>query len=192
MLLRVQSLPSSCYTFRLMTKTLRSAPQVSDLLTSEYVSVFVRICLLNILNHSFIYIVVFWFMHGIVWSEKARTKVWRNIKIMPWALTYFLTELSPSWEAANCSAIQEIPSNFKDRIWEAYFFRNINTTYKTALGHRFQYYSKNRSTVKTSTIFIQFCTNIVIGEPPRIRRILYLTTDPRRGIAQSVQRLARG
>jgi hypothetical protein len=24
-----------------------------------------------------------------------------------------LTELSPSWEAANCAAIQEIPSNFK-------------------------------------------------------------------------------
>jgi hypothetical protein len=28
-------------------------------------------------------------------------------------LTYLLTELSPSWEAANCAAIQEIPSNFK-------------------------------------------------------------------------------
>jgi hypothetical protein len=27
--------------------------------------------------------------------------------------TYLLTELSPSWEAANCAAIQEIPSNFK-------------------------------------------------------------------------------
>jgi hypothetical protein len=28
--------------------------------------------------------------------------------------TYLLTELSPSWEAANCAAIQEIPSNFKE------------------------------------------------------------------------------
>jgi hypothetical protein len=28
-------------------------------------------------------------------------------------LTYLLTELSPPWEAANCAAIQEIPSNFK-------------------------------------------------------------------------------
>jgi hypothetical protein len=25
-----------------------------------------------------------------------------------------LTELSPSWDAANCAAIQEIPSNFKE------------------------------------------------------------------------------
>jgi hypothetical protein len=25
-----------------------------------------------------------------------------------------LTELSPSWEAANCAAIQKIPSNFKE------------------------------------------------------------------------------
>jgi hypothetical protein len=29
-------------------------------------------------------------------------------------LTYLLTELGPSWEAANCAAIQEIPSNFKE------------------------------------------------------------------------------
>jgi hypothetical protein len=29
-------------------------------------------------------------------------------------LTYLRTELSPSWEAANCAAIQEIPSNFKE------------------------------------------------------------------------------
>jgi hypothetical protein len=28
--------------------------------------------------------------------------------------TYLLTELSPSWEADNCAAIQEIPSNFKE------------------------------------------------------------------------------
>jgi hypothetical protein len=28
--------------------------------------------------------------------------------------TYLLTALSPSWEAANCAAIQEIPSNFKE------------------------------------------------------------------------------
>jgi hypothetical protein len=28
--------------------------------------------------------------------------------------TSLLTELSPSWEAANCVAIQEIPSNFKE------------------------------------------------------------------------------
>jgi hypothetical protein len=29
-------------------------------------------------------------------------------------ITYLLTELSPSREAANCAAIQEIPSNFKE------------------------------------------------------------------------------
>jgi hypothetical protein len=28
--------------------------------------------------------------------------------------TYLRTELSPSWEAANYAAIQEIPSNFKE------------------------------------------------------------------------------
>jgi hypothetical protein len=28
--------------------------------------------------------------------------------------TYLCTELSPSWEAANCAAIQEIPRNFKE------------------------------------------------------------------------------
>jgi hypothetical protein len=28
--------------------------------------------------------------------------------------SYLLTELSPSWEAANCAAIQKIPSNFKE------------------------------------------------------------------------------
>jgi hypothetical protein len=28
--------------------------------------------------------------------------------------TYLLTELSLSWEAVNCAAIQEIPSNFKE------------------------------------------------------------------------------
>jgi hypothetical protein len=28
--------------------------------------------------------------------------------------TYLLMELSPSWEAANCAAIQKIPSNFKE------------------------------------------------------------------------------
>jgi hypothetical protein len=29
-------------------------------------------------------------------------------------MSYLLTELRPSWEAANCAAIQEIPSNFKE------------------------------------------------------------------------------
>jgi hypothetical protein len=29
-------------------------------------------------------------------------------------LTYVRTELSPSWEAANCAAVQKIPSNFKE------------------------------------------------------------------------------
>jgi hypothetical protein len=29
-------------------------------------------------------------------------------------LTYLLTELSPSWEAANCATNQEIPHNFKE------------------------------------------------------------------------------
>jgi hypothetical protein len=36
-----------------------------------------------------------------------------RILLHPFQLTYLLTELSPSWEAANCVAIQEIPSNFK-------------------------------------------------------------------------------
>jgi hypothetical protein len=31
-----------------------------------------------------------------------------------YSFTYLLTELSPSWWAANCAAIQEIPSNFKE------------------------------------------------------------------------------
>jgi hypothetical protein len=29
-------------------------------------------------------------------------------------LTYLCTEVRPSWEAANCAAIQEIPSDFKE------------------------------------------------------------------------------
>jgi hypothetical protein len=29
-------------------------------------------------------------------------------------LTYLCTELSPSWETANCAATQETPSNFKE------------------------------------------------------------------------------
>jgi hypothetical protein len=36
------------------------------------------------------------------------SRKWRNI------LTYLCTELSPSWEAANCAAIQEIPSIIKE------------------------------------------------------------------------------
>jgi hypothetical protein len=36
-----------------------------------------------------------------------------NISHDDW-LTILGTELSPSWEAANCAAIQEIPSNFKE------------------------------------------------------------------------------
>jgi hypothetical protein len=31
-------------------------------------------------------------------------------------LTFLRTELSPSWEAANCAAIQEIPRNFKSKL----------------------------------------------------------------------------
>jgi hypothetical protein len=34
-------------------------------------------------------------------------------KVKYYLLTYLLTELSPSWEAASCATIQEIPSNFK-------------------------------------------------------------------------------
>jgi hypothetical protein len=35
-------------------------------------------------------------------------------KLDTYLLTYLLTELSPSWEAANCGAIQDIPNNFKE------------------------------------------------------------------------------
>jgi hypothetical protein len=41
-------------------------------------------------------------------------------------LTYLLTELSPSWEAANCAPIQEIPSYFKET-------RRFITVFTTAL-----------------------------------------------------------
>jgi hypothetical protein len=34
--------------------------------------------------------------------------------VCSYLLTYLRTELSPSWEAANCAAIQIIPSNFKE------------------------------------------------------------------------------
>jgi hypothetical protein len=44
----------------------------------------------------------------------------QNIDLSSWEicilymLAYLFTELSPSREAANCAAIQEIPSNFKE------------------------------------------------------------------------------
>jgi hypothetical protein len=42
-------------------------------------------------------------------------------------LTYLLRELSPSWEAANCAAIQEIPSNFKEpRRFSTVFTRALH------------------------------------------------------------------
>jgi hypothetical protein len=41
----------------------------------------------------------------------SKTKRTRQLKIL---LTYLRTELSPSWEAANCAAIQKIPSKFKE------------------------------------------------------------------------------
>jgi hypothetical protein len=31
-----------------------------------------------------------------------------------YVLTYLRTDLSPSWEAANCAAIQKIPRNFNE------------------------------------------------------------------------------
>jgi hypothetical protein len=34
----------------------------------------------------------------------------RYIPLLTYLLTYLLTELSPSWEAANCAATQELPS----------------------------------------------------------------------------------
>jgi hypothetical protein len=40
--------------------------------------------------------------------------VTHNDKYNIWIHTYLRTELSPSWEATNCAAIQEIPSNFKE------------------------------------------------------------------------------
>jgi hypothetical protein len=33
--------------------------------------------------------------------------------LVPWFFIYLCTKLSPSWEAANCAAIQELPSIFK-------------------------------------------------------------------------------
>jgi hypothetical protein len=36
------------------------------------------------------------------------------VYLLTYLLTYLLMELSPSWEAANCAAIQELPSNFKE------------------------------------------------------------------------------
>jgi hypothetical protein len=41
-------------------------------------------------------------------------KVLHFIRDVGLILTYLRTEMSPSWEAANCAAIQEIPSNFKE------------------------------------------------------------------------------
>jgi hypothetical protein len=38
----------------------------------------------------------------------------KNNTTFIYLLTYLRTELSPSWEAANCAAIQKIPSNFKE------------------------------------------------------------------------------
>jgi hypothetical protein len=36
----------------------------------------------------------------------------REGSLLTYLLTYLCTELIPSWESANCAAIQEIPSNF--------------------------------------------------------------------------------
>jgi hypothetical protein len=47
--------------------------------------------------HSFN--VIFWFQ--CLYLHKGEILTW---------LTYLLTELSPSWEAANCAATQELPS----------------------------------------------------------------------------------
>jgi hypothetical protein len=41
-------------------------------------------------------------------------RFYRVLTMIYYLLTYLCTELSPSWEAANCAAIQEIPSNFKE------------------------------------------------------------------------------
>jgi hypothetical protein len=42
------------------------------------------------------------------------TEGWNDLCIS-YLFTYLRTELSLSWEAANCAAIQKIPSNFKER-----------------------------------------------------------------------------
>jgi hypothetical protein len=39
---------------------------------------------------------------------------WKRKEFHHLRLTYLLTELSPSWEAAICASIQEIPSNCKE------------------------------------------------------------------------------
>jgi hypothetical protein len=51
-----------------------------------------------------------------VWTRAAAVG---SRRLTAWAMArpypqYLLTELSPSWEAANCAAIQEIPINFKE------------------------------------------------------------------------------
>jgi hypothetical protein len=60
---------------------------------------------------------------SVTWNTASSNKTqFQNIKYcqdgyiywVMWDLTYLLTELSPSWEAVNCAAIQEIPSNFKE------------------------------------------------------------------------------
>jgi hypothetical protein len=62
---------------------------------------------------------VFWTIYaGLHWylpqgDEQAEDS--RSVLFLWWVSvlhTYLLTELSPSWEASNCAAIQEIPSNF--------------------------------------------------------------------------------
>jgi hypothetical protein len=40
-------------------------------------------------------------------------KIWWPAKLKSY-FTYLRTQLSPSWEAANCAAIQKIPSNLKE------------------------------------------------------------------------------
>jgi hypothetical protein len=55
-------------------------------------------------------------------SDLSHSEKWVNISDSTemangwnyYLLTYLHTELSPSWEAANCAATQKIPSNFKE------------------------------------------------------------------------------
>jgi energy-converting hydrogenase Eha subunit C len=75
-------------------------------------------------------------------------------------LTYLLTELSPSWEAANCAAIQEIPSNFKEPegssplkskfnpVWYKYFHLFTLTCFDRCRSSSEGYFSLYVSTIQ--------------------------------------------
>jgi hypothetical protein len=82
------------------------------------------------------------------------------------SLPFFLrTELSPSWEAANCAAIQKIPSNFKQPkgssqcsypffylfLMQAYLIYKLLTLYSN-ITSIFQYLTHTNDPIQENTI----------------------------------------